>query len=388
MGWKECNKMDQKLRFIARYLEGEKIAALCREFEISRPTAYKIIERYKTMGECALVEQKRTPHRYANKLPVPVEALILSLKREFKNWGAPKIREKIIKKYPDVKTPAISTIHAVLDRHGLVKHRTGRRRYEAKGTPLTHVRYPNELWCADYKGEFMLGNKQYCYPLTITDYASRYVISCDALSSTREDFAFEGFARAFKEFGLPNAIRTDNGVPFASGQSFFNLTKLSVWWLRLGIHVERIEPGKPQQNGRHERMHLTLKQETTRPPRANLLAQQEEFDKFIKIFNEERPHEGLKNKYPTEVYRPSEKIFKDPEPLYYPFHDKTITVSQCGRICDKGLKVSLSRAFAGQEVGIKEMDDGIWVVSFLDYDLGYFDEKNSRVEPVDNFLGL
>lgn len=388
MGWKECNKMDQKLKFIARYLEGEKIAPLCREFEISRPTAYKIINRYKEMGECALVEQKRTPHRYANKLPIPVEALILSLKREYKNWGAPKIREKIIKKYPDVKTPAISTIHAVLDRHGLVKHRTGRRRYEAKGTPLNHVRHPNELWCADYKGEFMMGNRQYCYPLTITDYASRYVISCDALSSTREDFAFEGFTRAFKEFGLPNAIRTDNGVPFASGQSFFNLTKLSVWWLRLGINVERIEPGKPQQNGRHERMHLTLKQETTRPPRANLLAQQEEFDKFIKVFNHERPHEGIKNKYPAEVYKPSSRELKPLEPLYYPFHDKTVTVTQCGRICEKGLKVSLSRAFTGQQVGIKEMDDGIWVVSFLDYDLGYFDEKNSRVEPVDDFLGL
>ena len=388
MGWKECNKMDEKLKFIARYLEGEKMAPLCREFGITRPTGYKLIERYKTMGQCALVEMKRTPNRYANQLPIPVEALILELKREYSNWGAPKIREKIIKKYPDVKTPATSTIHAVLDRNGLVKHRLGRRRFKATGTPLNHVTEPNQLWCADYKGEFMLGNKQYCYPLTITDYASRYLLTCDALASTREEFAFEVFTRAFKEFGLPESLRTDNGVPFASGQSFYNLTKLSVWWLRLGISVERIKPGHPEQNGRHERMHLTLKLETTRPPRSTLVGQQESFDKFIKIFNDERPHEGIENKYPSEIYKPSVRELKPLEPLSYPLHDKTIVVSQCGRICDRGFKVSLSRAFAGQEVGIKEMEDGIWVVSFLDYDLGYFDDKSSRVEPVEDPFGF
>lgn len=380
--------MDEKLKFIARYLEGEKLAPLCREFGITRPTGYKLIRRYKMMGQCALVEQKRTPNRYANQLPVAIEALILDLKREYSNWGAPKIREKIIKKYPDVKIPAISTIHAVLDRNGLVKHRLGRKRFKATGTPLNHVTEANQLWCADYKGEFMLGNKQYCYPLTITDYASRYLITCEALTSTREDFAFEIFTKAFKEFGLPDSMRTDNGIPFASGNSFYNLTKLSVWWLRLGINVERIAPGHPEQNGRHERMHLTLKQETTRPPRDTLVAQQEEFDKFIKIYNDERPHEGINNKYPSEIYKPSPRELKPLERLYYPFHDKTIQVSQCGRICDRGLKVSLSKAFAGQDVGIKEMEDGIWVVSFLDYDLGYFDDKGKRVEPVEDPFGI
>jgi putative transposase len=388
MGWMECNKVDEKLKFIARYLEGEKIAPLCREFGVSRTTGHKLIERYKMMGQEALVEQKRTPHRYANKLPIPVEALILDLKREYPNWGAPKIREKIIKKYPDVKPPAKSTVHAVLDRNGLVKHRKGRKRFKAKGTPLSHVNEPNQLWCADYKGEFMLGNKQYCYPLTITDYASRYLLSCEALASTKEEFAFEIFTRAFKEFGLPDSIRTDNGVPFASGQAFYNLTRLSVWWLRLGINVERIRPGHPQENGRHERMHLTLKLETTRPPRENLIAQQEVFDQFTQVYNQERPHEGINNKYPSEIYRPSIREFKRPEPLFYPLHDKTITVTQCGRICEAGMKVSLSRAFAGQEVGIKEMEDGIWVVSFLDYDLGYFDDKSKRVEPVEDPFGL
>lgn len=388
MGWKECNKLDQKLKFIARLLEGEKMAPLCREFGITRPTGYKLLKRYKQMGEQALVELKRTPHRYANQLPVAIEALILSLKREYPNWGAPKIREKIIKKHPDVKVPAKSTIHAVLDRNGLVKHRSGRRRYKAQGTSLEHVKEPNQLWCADYKGEFMLGNKQYCYPLTITDYSSRYLILCEALTGTNEIFAFEGFTKAFMEYGLPDAIRTDNGTPFASGNSFYNLTKLSVWWMRLGIRVERIEPGKPQQNGRHERMHLTLKQETTRPPRENLIAQQEEFDKFSRVYNDERPHEGIDNHYPIEKYKASSREYKKPEPLFYPLHDKTITVSQCGRICDRGLKVSLSKAFAGVEVGIKEMEDGIWVVSFLDYDLGYFDDNGKRVEPIEDPFGL
>ena len=388
MPWTECRVMDQKLKFIARLIEGEKMAPLCREFGITRPTGYKIWKRYKKLGEMALVEQKRTPHRYANSLPVEIEALILSLKREYSNWGAPKIREKIIKKYPDVKTPATSTIHAVLDRNGLVKHRKCRKRYKSKGTNLSDVTKPNELWCADYKGEFMMGDKRYCYPLTITDQASRYLLACEGQTGTNEVFAFETFTRAFEEFGVPKAIRTDNGTPFASGNSFYNLTKLSVWWMRLGIQIERIKPGCPQQNGRHERMHLTLKQEATRPPRENLVAQQETFDKFQKIFNEERPHQGIENKYPSEIYVPSERKFVRPEPLFYPFHDKTITVSQCGRICDRGLKVSLSKAFAGVEVGIKEMEDGIWVVSFLDYDLGYFDDKGKRVEPIEDPFGL
>lgn len=175
------------------------MTALCREFGISRPTGYKLIKRYKIMGECALVEQKRTPYRYANQLPIPVEAMILDIKREYSTWGAPKIRSKIIKKFPDVKPPAVSTVHAVLDRHGLIKHRKKRKRYQNRGTRLSSVKYPGELWCADYKGEF----RQYCYPLTVTDYASRYLISCDAMASTREEFAFEAFTKAFWEHGLP-----------------------------------------------------------------------------------------------------------------------------------------------------------------------------------------
>lgn len=384
MPWKECSKMDEKVKFVARLIDGEKMAPLCREFNISRKTGYQIWERYLRFGQEAFIEQKRTPYRYANKLPYQIEILILDLKKEYPHWGAPKIREKIFRKHPDIKVPAISTIHAVLDRHGLVKSELKRKRYKAEGTPLFHVNDPNDLWCADYKGEFMTGDQRYCYPLTITDYASRFLLSCEALSTTKEDYAFAVFTRVFKEYGLPSAIRTDNGIPFASGNSLYGLTKLSVWWLRLGIGIERIRPGNPQENGRHERMHLTLKKETTRPPGENQIQQQEKFDDFIRVFNFERPHQGLQMKYPSEIYKPSERQYKGIEPVFYPFHDKTIQVTQCGRICEKNWKVSLSRAFAGQQVGIKEVEDGIWVVSFLDYDLGYFDEAGKRVEPVED----
>ena len=195
-----------------------------------------------------------------------MEALILDIKKEYSNWGAPKIREKISRRFPDVKLPAISTIHAVLDRNGLVESKLRRKTHTSiQPMHLSNPILPNELWCADYKGEFMMGNRQYCYPLTITDHASRYLLSCEALTSTNSEFALETFSKVFKEFGLPRAIKTDNGSPFASGNSLYGLTKLSVWWLRLGIELERTEPGHPQQNGWHERMHLTLKQEATKP---------------------------------------------------------------------------------------------------------------------------
>jgi transposase InsO family protein len=218
--------------------------------------------------------------RYANQLPQQVESLIVRLKSEKPHWGARKIRELLVRRLDgDIKVPAKSTIHAVLDRHGLVK-RSGGPRHRARGTPLSQGTLPNDLWCADFKGEFKLGNGRYCYPLTVTDHASRFLLLCEALDSTREDPAITAFERLFHQRGLPLAIRSDNGVPFASPNALFNLSKLSVWWLRLGIAVERIKPGHPQQNGRHERMHLTLKKEATRPPGFNSLQQQERFDAF------------------------------------------------------------------------------------------------------------
>ncbi len=288
MPWKECKPMDERLKFVARLLDGEKMSTLCREFGISRPTGYKIFNRYKELGPKGLEDRSRRPYRHANKLPVQVERSILAIKREYPTWGAPKIREKLIKLYPTIKPPAVSTIHATLDRHGLVKRRK-RRRYKAQGTELSQARAPNALWCADYKGQFRLGNRRYCYPLTVSDYRSRYLLACEGLESTRETGAFPVFERVFKEFGLPAAIRTDNGVPFASPHALFGMSRLAVWWLRLGIAIERIQPGHPQQNGRHERMHLTLTQDTTRPPSYNFLQQQARFDDFIEGYKQDRP---------------------------------------------------------------------------------------------------
>jgi transposase InsO family protein len=279
-----------------------------------------------------LTDRSRRPLRYANQLAAQVESLIVSLKREKPHWGARKIRELLVRRLAgDVRVPAKSTIHAVLDRHGLVK-RIGRTRSRASGTPLSAGAAPNDLWCADFKGEFRLGNGRYCYPLTVTDHASRFVLLCEALNSTREDLAITAFERLFRERGLLLAIRADNGVPFASPNGLYNLSKLSVWWLLLGIAIERIKPGHPQQNGRHERMHLTLKREATRPPGMNALQQQARFDDFLHEFNTESPHEALDMKCSADVYSASSRRYDGLPDVAYPFHDRDLLVTACGRL--------------------------------------------------------
>lgn len=378
--------MDERLRFVARLLEGEKMAPLCAEFGISRKTGYKIFDRYKDCGVQALTDRSRRAYRQANRLPAPIEATIVRLKRDYPGWGAPKIREKLRQQVTGLQLPAISTVHAVLDRHGLVKRRR-RRHHASAATFLSRPTEPNALWCADYKGEFRLGNRQYCYPLTITDFASRYLLACEALATTQATFAFAVFERTFQEFGLPLAIRTDNGVPFAAPTGLYRLSKLAVWWLRLGIHLERIAPGHPQQNGRHERMHLTLKREATKPAGANVLQQQARFDTFLDAYNDERPHQALGMKVPGDLYTRSPRVYRGLDELTYPFHDTTITVTHCGRICFKGRKVNLSQAFAGQNVGVTQVGERIWLVTFMQYDLGYFDDETCRLEPIENPFG-
>jgi transposase InsO family protein len=379
--------MEERLRFVARLLDGEGMSEVCREFGISRKTGYKLFNRYKDHGLAALSDRSRRPVRYANQLPPQVESLIVAAKREKPHWGARKIRELLVRRLAgDVRVPARSTVHAVLDRHGLVA-RARRRRGRAEGTPLSAGTAPNDLWCADYKGEFKLGNGRYCYPLTVTDHASRTLLMCDAHESIKEVNAFDAFQRLFAERGLPGAIRSDNGVPFASPNGLYNLSKLSVWWLRLGIAIERIRPGHPQQNGRHERMHLTLKKEATRPPAMNGLQQQARFDAFLAEFNTERPHEALDMKTPAEVYRPSGRAYDGLPDVAYPYHDRDILVTACGRICMHRKKINISTALAGQRLGIKEVDDSIWLVSFMRYDLGYIDLEQRTLQTIDNPFG-
>jgi transposase InsO family protein len=379
--------MDERLRFVARLLDGEGMSEVCREFGISRKTGYKIFNRYREHGLEALSDRTRRPVRYANQLPPQIEQQIVAFKREKPHWGARKIRELLVRRLDqDIRIPARSTIHAVLHRHGLVRP-PGRPRQRAAGTALSAGDTPNALWCADFKGEFRLGNGRYCYPLTVTDHASRYILLCEALESTREDPVITAFDQLFRERGLPLAMRSDNGVPFASPNGLYTLSRLSVWWLRLGIDIERIRPGHPQQNGRHERMHLTLKKETTRPPGMNTLQQQARFDAFVDEFNTERPHEALDMKTPADVYAPSPRPYLGLPELDYPLHDREVLVTACGRICMHRKRINISTVLAGQKLGIKEVDDGIWIVSFMRYDLGYIDLEQRTLQTIDNPFG-
>jgi len=380
--------MEERLRFVARLLDGEGMSDVCREFGISRKTGYKLFNRYKDDGLEALTDRSRRPVHYANQLPDQIERMIVRCKQDKPHWGARKIRELLVRRLAgDVRIPAKSTVHATLDRHGLVSRARRRRRNKAEGTPLSSAVAPNDLWCTDFKGEFKLGNHQYCYPLTVTDQASRMILLCEALETTREVPVIEAFVHLFAERGLPAAIRSDNGLPFASPNGLYNLSRLSVWWLRLGIAIERIRPGNPQENGRHERMHRTLKAETTRPPGMNGLQQQARFDAFVNEFNAERPHEALDMRCPAQLYTASSRAYDGLPEVNYPFHDKDILVTACGRICMHRKKINISTVLAGQRLGITEVDDGIWLVSFMHYDLGYIDLEQRTLQTIDNPFG-
>jgi transposase InsO family protein len=389
MPWKECSVMDERVRFVGRLLDGEGMSEVCREFGISRKAGYKIWDRYRQEGLDALTDRSRRPVRYANQLPDQIERLIVETKKGKPHWGARKIRELLVRKLAgDVRIPAKSTVHAVLDRHDLVSRARKRRAAnKATGTPLSQAMASNDLWCADFKGEFKTGDGRYCHPLTVTDQASRMILLCEALESTKELPVIEAFVSLFRHRGLPAAIRSDNGLPFASPNGLYNLSKLSVFWLRLGIVIERIRPGNPQQNGRHERMHRTLKQETARPPGMNALQQQARFDDFVGEFNDERPHEALDMRTPAEAYAPSSRPYEGLPDVAYPFHDRDILVTACGRICMARKKINVSTVLAGQRLGITEVDDGIWLVSFMHYDLGYIDLEQRTLQTIDNPFG-
>lgn len=388
MPWRTTSVMDERTKFVGRLLSGEKMAPLCQEFGISRVTGHKIWSRYQQNGGRGLFNRSRAPHKHPNQTPFEVEQLIVRLKKEKPNWGAPKIRELVSQKYPTIKLPSTSTVHCILDRHELVKKRRKRRAYRATASYLSTPQQPNDLWCTDFKGEFRMQNRQYCYPLTLSDFVSRFLFTCEALEGTSVDPCIPIFEEAFETYGLPAAIRSDNGPPFATGNSAWNLTRLSVWWIRLGIKLERIEPGNPQQNGRHERMHRTLKLEATRPPRDNSLQQQERFDEFREEFNFERPHQALDMKRPGDVYRKSLRPYQGLPDLTYPGFDKTLLITNCGRVCLNDLKIHISKALANQPVGLKQIDNGIWQVDFMSYTLGYFDAESRSFAPNDDPFGF
>lgn len=371
--------MDERMRLIARVLDGERMTDLCREFGISRKTGNKFLDRYKRFGPSGLEDLTRRPAKLARQSSPEVQKLILDLKRDKSTWGAAKIREYLIQKHPKMRFPVRSTVHEILDRNGLVRKQGRRPKYTARPTSLGKATEPNAIWCTDFKGQFRLGNRKYCYPLTVSDQYSRFLLCCEGLESTAEHEASQVFRAIFDEYGLPDAIRSDNGTPFST-RTVLGLSKLSVWWLRLGIRLERIQPGHPEQNGSHERMHRTLKEATATQPSSNFLQQQERFDGFQEEYNQERPHEALKMKTPASVYRTSKRKYPEQLPVpQYADHDYVRIVYPKGAVSFGSERTFfLSAALAGQPVGLAQVEEKLWRVSFMDLDLGYYDEETNR----------
>jgi transposase InsO family protein len=373
--------MDQKTQFIADYLrQSQSITELCIHYGISRKTAYKWINRYQQNSVTGLEDRSRRPKSCPHQTEPDIVEALLEVRRLHPTWGAKKLLKMLSRRDPDCNWPARSTVCDLLTRHGLVKKPRKRRHLSHPGKPSTIITAPNQVWCADFKGQFKTRDGLYCYPLTITDGFSRYLIGCQGLLTTECARAKPVFEKAFRDFGMPERIRTDNGVPFAT-VSLARLSALSAWWIRLGILPELIEPGKPQQNGRHERMHRTLKAETTRPPAGNLRAQQRKFNAFRQEYNQVRPHEAIKLETPASLYEPSPRPYPEKLPaLEYPAHFETRYVSHNGGIRWNSDWVNVSITCAGEYVGLEEIDNGIWNVYFGPVKLGRLIEEQMRIE--------
>jgi transposase InsO family protein len=373
--------MDLRMEFIARLNKGERLSELCGEYGISQKTGRKYRQRYEELGVTGLLDQTRAPKHIPHRTPPEVVKLVVAERRKHPTWG-PKKLKAILEARLHRPLPAASTLGNILVRERLIEPRTRHRaRHRSQGTWLRPAEAPNDVWCIDYKGQFRLGDQSYCYPLTVTDHFSRYIVGCEGMPAIDEEQACDAMTRMFREYGLPAAIRSDNGPPFAS-TGLMGLTKLSVYWMKLGIAVERSRPAHPQDNGRHERMHRTLKQETTRPACGNLLKQQQAFDRFVEQFNGERPHEALGMKPPGSVYVPSARRYPDELPQFdYSSYDDVIKVHRGGTIrLSQRRNIRLTSALVGQFVAIREEDDGRWLVSFLDLELGHID-KDDRLTP-------
>jgi len=374
--WKSSTPVDLRRLFMERVLRGERVTDLCREFGISRKTGDKLKQRFKRLGEAGLEDGRRGPKVIPHRTPPEVEALLVAEKKRHPSWGAKKLKA-VLEERLERSFPSLSTINVLLSKHELVKRRRYRGKDRASPTPLRTATAPNELWCIDYKGQFRLGDRSYCYPLTITDQYSRYILTCEGMAAICEDEAREACVEAFRTHGLPAAIRSDNGAPFAS-TGLAGLTTLSVFWMRLGVECERIRPSHPEENGRHERMHRTLKAETARPARSNLLQQQERFDEFVEEFNNVRPHEAIDLRPPSTAYHRSPRAYPRqlPEPEY-PAHDDVLKVTKYGgiRLCGRGYH--LTAALRGQLVGVRERKDGSWLVSFMNLDLAVLRDRRA-----------
>lgn len=381
MPWSHTSPMNQRIQFIADYLrESSSVTELCDLYGVSRKTASKWIDRYLRQGPAGLQEHSRRPQHSPHQTAEDIVEALLQARRRHPSWGGKKLLALLHKRDPSWELPHRSTVCDILKRHGMVPHTRPRRRIGHPGKPTSSILAPNDLWSADFKGQFKTGNGRYCYPLTVTDGFSRYLLGCQGLHSTAVDEAKPVFTRLFKEYGLPTRIRTDNGVPFATN-TLARLSSLSAWWVRLGVLPELIEPGKPQQNGRQERMHRTLKAETTRPPAGSLAAQQRRFNLFRAEFNDERPHEALDQQTPASLSQPSPREMPNKiPPLEYPDRFEVRYVSANGGIRWNRDWVNVSIVCVGEYVGLEEIDDGIWNVYFGPLKLGRLLERHMRIE--------
>lgn len=368
--------MEERFRFIEEYQRAElDLSELCRLYGVSRKTGYKWLARYEAGGLANLEDRSRAPEAHPNQISEELEQRVVALRVAHPRWGPKKLWHLLEREHPGEQRPAISTIAVILSRHGLTWARKVKRRATPSEQPLSHAQAPNQVWCTDYKGWFACANGRRCYPLTLTDAASRYLLRCQALRTPDAESSQPVFEAAFREFGLPAAMRSDNGPPFAS-TGVQGLTRLSVWWLKLGIRLERIEPGEPQQNGRHERMHRTLKEDTTQPAAGTLRQQQQKFDSFRKEYNEQRPHEALHFTTPASHYEPSPRPYPARVPeVEYPGHFALRKIEPSGDLCWHYDRCFVGRALAGELVGVEAIEDGAWRVWFGQLPLGVFDQK-------------
>ena len=374
--------MTDRTRFVvAAQARHDNMAELCRQYGVSRKTGYKWLARFEAEGPAGLVDRPPVPQRCPHALPAAVREALLALRAAHPTWGPKKLRARLPLAYPGLVAPAASTVGDLLQTAGLAVPRRRRRHVPPRTAPLAHAVEPNRVWCADFKGDFPLAGGARCSPLTITDACSRYLLRCQALLETSLAQVQPLFEATFREWGLPEVIRTDNGPPFASAGAG-GLTRLSVWWVKLGVRPERIDPGQPAQNGRHERMHGTLKAEACQPRQRSLRAQQRRFDEFRRVFNEERPHEALGQRPPAALHVPSPRPFPDRLPeLVYPEADAVRWVRPNGSLRWRNGEVYITQALAGEPVGLTQLGDRLWEVAFGPLVLGRFTEGSSRLTP-------
>ncbi len=375
--------MDQRLQFLSSYQKEEmSLSDLCREFGVSRPTGYRWINRYKEVGPEGLLDLSRTPHGCSHATSEASENAILALRNKHPSWGARKLKARLEVLQPRVNWPAASTFGNILARAGLTNPKQKKRRITPYSEPFSTVTAPNQLWCMDFKGYFSTGDGTRCDPFTITDAYSRYLIRCQTVARMDLSQVVAICEAAMHEYGMPARIRTDNGAPFA-GNGLLGLSKLSLSWTKMGIVHERIQPGRPQQNGRHERMHRTLKEDTTKPPALTLRLQQKKFDSFRQIFNHERPHEGINNATPASLYQRSSVMFpRLATEFTYPRGFQTRRVNTSGDISWHKDRIFISQVFSFEDLGLEEMDEEIFRVYFRDIELGELNVPELRFRSV------